>query len=75
MTLTNEERETVINFNSAQSYAEVYTCQRSVKSKCIKAGYKVVKEDDVSTTFHCPIRCISFRNAKKRVKKAKEEEE
>ena len=69
MTLTNEERETVINFNSAQSYAEVYTRQRSVKSKCIKAGYKVVKEDDVSTTFHCPVRCISFRNAKKRAKK------
>lgn len=69
MTLTNEERETVINLNSAQSYAEVYTRQRSVKSKCIKAGYKVVKEDDVSTTFHCPMRCISFRNVKKRAKK------
>ena len=56
------ERETIVSMCDDVDYAEIYTCQRKVITKCEAQGYTLIKQDKWSKTYRCPIRCISFRN-------------
>ena len=56
--LTPCERETVITMDASSDYAEIYTCQRSVITKCEKQGYELVAQDGYSKIFKCPTRCV-----------------
>jgi hypothetical protein len=75
MTLTKDERETIINYSDADDKASVYTCNASLKRKLKKLGYSVVRSDSISATFECPKRCISFRSPKPQRRKPMSEKQ
>ena len=74
LTLTKYERETVVNFNDDSKIATVFTCNRALIGQLKRKGYKVVTKDDLSATFECPKKCISFRGAVVKPRKVTEKQ-
>lgn len=59
MELSRYERETVIVYNDAEPYAELYTCSKPVMRRmdalvCKSALFTVIKEDEISKTYKFP---------------------
>lgn len=70
MSLTNFEKETIVNYNAAEKTASIYTADQNVMRKLdalVKKYpdiYKVVEQDSYSKTYTCPKKLVSFRSPK-----------
>jgi hypothetical protein len=70
MSLTADERETVILFSDESDVATIYTCARPIMTKLDKLcksnpdTYKMIKEDSTSKTYTTKKNLISFRTPK-----------
>lgn len=64
--MTPIEKETIVNFNEEEDFAEVYSCQKFIWTKCEKLGMKLtstVKNKEgtiISKTYECPKKWIRF---------------
>lgn len=58
------ERETNILWNELEKEVIIYTASRKEITKCKKAGYEIVHEDQYGVKFKCPKKRISFRSNK-----------
>jgi hypothetical protein len=64
MPLTNEEKETTINYNDAEKEARIYTCNAALMRKldrlCTEYPdlYKLVKQDEYSKWYIIPKKYI-----------------
>ena len=69
MTLTADERETVINLNDAEAVAYIYTAQRPVITKLKKNPAATLIEEgthegSVSARFELPAALLTFRSGR-----------
>jgi hypothetical protein len=68
LSLSAEERETIILFDDSSNECEIYTCSRPVMTKLDKLckenpmNYKLIKHDANSKTYHTSKKYISFRS-------------
>lgn len=71
MNLTKYEQETVINSNNGERTATIYTADPVVMRKLdnmverFPDEYKLIKENDISKTYECPKKFVTFRSPKK----------
>jgi len=67
MGLTREEQETIINFNNAESTANIYTCNRGLMKKLQKAKWATFISSEkldgeiCSMSFEVSKTCIKIR--------------
>jgi len=65
------ERETIINFNAAETDAQIYSCQSNIWRRCEKLGLipkdiiKNIKGDIISKTYYCPKKWVKIRKPRK----------
>lgn len=64
--LTKLEKETIVTFNEAEPYAELYTTSAPVMRRMDKlaaenASFRAVKEDEVSKTYIFPKKYFKVR--------------
>jgi len=77
--LTNYERETIINFNEAESMASIYTCNKAYIKKldtyCKKRPdlYRLDEVDLPSKTYIFPKKLLSIRCPKRLTEAQKEQ--
>ena len=55
------ERETVINYNEADSSASIWTASERVYRRLKKQGYEPVEDTERSATFKIPKKRVSIR--------------
>ena len=60
-----EERETIINFNEAESYASIWIASEPMYRKLLKLGYEPVEGTDRSATFEVPKKLVAIRKPRK----------
>ena len=71
MNLTKYEQETVINSNNGERTATIYTADPVVMRKLdnmverFPDEYKLIKENDISKTYECPKKFVTFGSPKK----------
>jgi hypothetical protein len=71
MNLKKSEMETIILYNDADLYCEIYTCNRALMRKmdklCIEQPeyFKVAKQDELSITYECPKKQIKVNKVRK----------
>lgn len=76
--LSNEERETTINYNDAEDIGSVYTCNKALIRKldgfCKKRPdlYKLIEKDPPSKTYTFPKKLVNFRLPRVLTQKNKE---
>ncbi len=58
-----QERETIINYNEADSSATIWTASESFYRKLKKQGYEPVEDSERSATFEIPKKRVSLRKA------------
>jgi len=65
MSLTKQERETVVTMNDGEAWAEVWTAQRPRITQLKARDAELLEEGTIEGTawarFRLPARCISFR--------------
>ena len=76
MNLKKSEMETIILYNDAELYCEIYTCNKALMRKmdkfCVEqpAYFNVTQQDALSKTYKCPKKQVKIN----RVRKLTEEE-
>ena len=66
------ERETIINFNEESDDCTIYTASKVVITKCKKAGYEIISEDDFGGfTFLCKTSKITFNKNERKPRTTK----
>ena len=66
------ERETIINFNEETDDCTIYTASKTVITKCKKAGYAIISEDDFGgVTFACKSNKITFTKNERKTRSTK----
>lgn len=68
MSLSEMEKETVIQFDESTNLATVYTASWTVARSLKKAGYQPVKKSQGGWWFKIPVNGSAFREKKKRPK-------
>lgn len=78
MSLTGYEREVHISYNDDSDTATIYAASRPTITKCKKAGYELIAENNIGGTvtaiFKCSKDLISFRSGKTTRKPLTEEQ-
>lgn len=69
MSLTKLEKETVINFNDAESVAYISTRQRRIKTRMKKLGIEPSSKQADYERYIIPVNCISIRRPRELSKK------
>jgi hypothetical protein len=64
MALTEEEKETVIQFDESRDKAILYTASWNVARRVRRAGYRPVKKTPGGWWFEIPIDAMSIRGEK-----------
>jgi hypothetical protein len=64
MALSEEEKETVIQFDESRDSAILYTASRNVARTVRRAGYRPIKKTRDSWWFEIPIDAMSIRGEK-----------
>lgn len=62
MSLSNEERETLIRFDESTQIATVYTASYVMYRSLKKEGYPIVKKDASGWWFEIPVEDILFKH-------------
>lgn len=68
MSLSEMEKETVIQFDESTNLATVYTASWTVARSLKKAGYKPVKKNQGGWWFKIPVNGISIQGEKETTK-------
>lgn len=72
--MTLEEMETIITFNRATDECTIYTCDRTVMTKCDKL-YECIEDKGYSKTYQTTKDMISFRSRKRSQNYTEEQKE
>lgn len=66
MNYTNQELETIFNYNQAESTADIYTCDKALMRKLdsfctVNPECKLLEQDDCSKTYIIPKKWIKIK--------------
>jgi hypothetical protein len=64
MSLSEQEKETVIQFDESTNLATVYTASWTVARNLKKAGYQPIRKKDGAWWFHIPVDTMSIAGTK-----------
>ena len=68
MKLTKYEQETIVNYNNGDKLATIYTADPVIMNRLDKMvekhpdTYKVIETTEISKTYECPKKLVSFRH-------------
>ena len=68
--LTKYERETVVNYNTGEQTATVYTSDKSVMRKLDRLvsdypdSYKLIRQTDIDKTYSMPKSYVTYRKSR-----------